>query len=95
MSPGLRQLHLPSVHRLPEAVISLSWTNDNYLLVLDSCVILANVSMIARVAWTACGFLIIVASIYSPFSGKALGSFALPPLIEVKNFDFNPAFTLI
>jgi hypothetical protein len=31
----------------------------------------------------------IVASIYRPFSEKALGSFTLPPFVEVENFDFN------
>jgi hypothetical protein len=36
-----------------------------------------------------------VASIYKPFSGKALGSLTYPPLIEVENFDFNPSHSVL
>lgn len=35
------------------------------------------------------------ASIYRPFSGKALGSFTLPPFIEVENFDFNSSHSAL
>jgi hypothetical protein len=40
------------------------------------------------VAYVATGPFKIVASIYKPFSVKALGSFVFPPLIEVENLVF-------
>jgi hypothetical protein len=36
-----------------------------------------------------------VAIMYKPFSGKALGRFTFPPWLEVKIFDFKPSHSVL
>ena len=52
---------------------ALSCIDDNSLTLLDSSRIFEKVSIIEIVAWVACELLSIVASMYRPFSEKALG----------------------
>ena len=67
----------------------LSWMVESSLIFRDSSLILEKVSMMAIVVCVATGLFKMVASMYKPFSVKALGRFTLPPLIEVDNFDFK------
>ena len=45
--------------------------------------------------FTIAKVLSIVASMYRPFSVKALGNFTFPPFIEVENFDFNASHSFL
>ena len=73
----------------------LSSTVASVFMFRESSLIFEKVSMIASVALTACGLLRMVASMYRPFSGKAVGSLTFPPFIEVENFDFNPSHSVL
>ncbi len=59
------------------------------LIVRDISLTLVKVSIIAKVVSVAFWLFNMVASIYKPFSVKAVGGFVLPPFIEVANCDFN------
>lgn len=72
-----------------------SLTLERVFIFRDSSLILEKVSMMAKVARTAYWLLRMVANMYKPFSGKALGSLTFPPFIEVENFDFNPSHSVL
>ena len=68
-----------------------SFIIDNSLIVLDNSRIFEKVSIIAIVVSVACLLFKIVASMYSPFSVKAVGNLTFPPPKggEVANCDFT------